>query len=75
MLSELGDTMAHNSNRANVSIIATHQNHRVDYPWLNDDEKYILSNITGSREKEIEEIMGSCCWKKKKSTCYHLVIE
>lgn len=61
MLSELGDTLAHNSDRADVSIIATHQNHRVGYPWLNDDEKYIPSNVIGSREKEIAEIMGSCC--------------
>lgn len=36
MLSELGDTMAPNSNRLNTFTIVTHLNHRVDYTreWL-----------------------------------------
>lgn len=56
------ETQGHiNSSRPNTSTVATHRNHRVGYTWPNDYEKYILSTIICSKDKEIAEIMGSDC--------------
>lgn len=57
--------MAHNSYGPNTSTTATHLNHQVDYPWLSDDGKYILSNIICSKGKRNCRDNGKLLLKKK----------